>query len=99
MIIVTLGEIRYFTLADPNSFIFMQFSPKNRLAHLPWELAPPQENPGSATVIMVIVTLGHHNDHCHTMGKSTGKCIFVAHSEQHIKFPENLSVMSLSHSL
>ena len=38
----------------PNSFIFMQFSAKkmenNRLAHPLWELAPPQENPGTATV-------------------------------------------------
>ena len=37
----------------PNSFIFIQFSTKNlqnnRLAHPLWELAPPQENPGSAT--------------------------------------------------
>ena len=39
-------------LPSPNSFIFMQFSAKNcnnRLAHPLWELAPPQENPGSAT--------------------------------------------------
>ena len=37
----------------PNSFIFIQFLvkkiAKNRLAHPLWELAPPQENPGSAT--------------------------------------------------
>ena len=25
----------------PNSFILMQFSPKNKLAHQLWELAPP----------------------------------------------------------
>ena len=25
------------------------FRPKNRLVHPLWELAPPQENPGSAT--------------------------------------------------
>ena len=30
-------------------FIFMQFRQKIRLAHQLWELAPPLENPGSAT--------------------------------------------------
>ena len=35
---------------DPNSFIFMQFLAKNWQAHPLWELVPPQENPGSATV-------------------------------------------------
>ena len=39
--------------SGPNSFFFMQFSAKNlrnnRLAHPLWELAPFQENPGSAT--------------------------------------------------
>ena len=38
----------------PNSFIFMQFRAtilqSNRLAYTPWELAPPWEIPGSATV-------------------------------------------------
>ena len=33
----------------PNSFTFVQISAKNRLAHPLWELAPPQENSGSAT--------------------------------------------------
>ena len=34
----------------PNSFIFMQYLAKNRLAHPLWELAAPhQENPGYAT--------------------------------------------------
>ena len=35
----------------PNSLIFMKCSPINRLAHALWEFAPPQENPGSATVM------------------------------------------------
>ena len=38
--------------SGPNSFIFMQFLAKNRLVHPLWELVPPpQENPGSVTVI------------------------------------------------
>ena len=39
----------------PKSLIFMQFLAKKlqniRLAHPLWELAPPQENPGTATVM------------------------------------------------
>ena len=42
----------------PNSFIFMQFRPKNRLAHPLWELTRPKENPRSATVfVRILVTI------------------------------------------
>ena len=37
------------TVVDPNSFIFMQFSAKHKVSTPSLELAPHQENPGSAT--------------------------------------------------
>ena len=71
---VNMTPWQYPTLADPggardvcpprgpNSLIFMQFSANNlqnsRLAHPLWELAPPQENLGSATAASSILTRG-----------------------------------------